>query len=272
MSGRIFINYRRENSAAAAGRLADRLARHFDQQLFMDIDNIEPGVDFIKTLNEQVAQCEAFIAVIGPGWADHKNSAGTRRLDDPHDYVRVEIEAALQRDIRVIPVLVDGAKMPTAEELPDSLKLLTRRHAIELSHGRFGAEVDDLARALQRIVAPQPKAPRQISGKAIGPKFGFYLRDLLSFKGRVSRKSFWLGTLFVIALGFALGLPLYLAAAYSFGFRIATIAIIIAWLPLCWPVLALALKRLHDLDRPNLFWIPCISVFLILFGTTKFFF
>src|SRR6516225_12469926 len=111
MEGRIFINYRREMSADAAGRLSDRLIQYFDHdRVFMDIDSIEPGVDFVKTLDDQVAQCSAFIAVIGPGWTNLKNAAGQRRLDQPNDHVRIEIESALKRDnVRVIPVLVDGA-------------------------------------------------------------------------------------------------------------------------------------------------------------------
>ena len=93
MEGRIFINYRREISAAAAGRLSDRLIPHFDQErLFMDIDGIEPGVDFVKALDEQVAEASAFIAVIGPGWTELKNAEGQRRLDQPNDHVRIEIK------------------------------------------------------------------------------------------------------------------------------------------------------------------------------------
>jgi len=157
MPGKIFINYRRDISAAAAGRLSDRLVQHFDLDIFMDIDGIEPGVDFVKALDDQVAQCSAFIAVIGPGWADLKNAEGQRRLDQANDHVRIEIESALKRDIRVIPVLVDGAGMPKAELLPDSLKPLSRRNAVTLSHQRFGAEVDELARALERALGLNPK-------------------------------------------------------------------------------------------------------------------
>ena len=110
MDGAIFINYRRSMTAAAAGRLHDRLEHHFSKNdLFMDVDAIEPGLDFVITLNEQVNRCRAFVAVIGPNWAGASDGAGQRRLDNPDDYVRIEIEAALQRNVRVIPVLVDGA-------------------------------------------------------------------------------------------------------------------------------------------------------------------
>ena len=97
MNGRIFINYRREDDQAAAGRLYDRLLQHFDrEQLFMDIEAIEPGVDFVKSLDEQVAKCIAFIAVIGPRWLNARNNDGNPKLDSPTDYVRVEIEFGAQ--------------------------------------------------------------------------------------------------------------------------------------------------------------------------------
>ena len=97
MTGRIFINYRRGDDQAAAGRLYDRLLQHFDrEQLFMDVDAIEPGVDFVKSLDEQVAACIAFIAVIGPRWLNARNNDGNPRLDNPTDYVRVEIEFGAQ--------------------------------------------------------------------------------------------------------------------------------------------------------------------------------
>jgi hypothetical protein len=118
-----------------------------------------------------VAQCSAFIAVIGPGWADVKAASGKRRLDEPNDYVRIEIEAALQRGIRVIPVLVDGAQMPAAEELPDSIKALARRHAVAVSHNRFGAEVAELARLLQRTLGvPNQSTPHMTFLQAIMSK------------------------------------------------------------------------------------------------------
>src|SRR5262249_11601055 len=93
----------------------------------MDVDAIEPGVDFVKALDEQVAGCIAFIAVIGPRWLTARGNDGNPKLDNPTDYVRLEIESALKRDIRVIPVLVDGALMPTPSDLPSSLQALARR-------------------------------------------------------------------------------------------------------------------------------------------------
>src|SRR5262245_15565931 len=139
MVARIFINYRRDDSTATAGRLHDRLAQSFGRNnLFMDVDHIPPGVDFVNHLNRQVAACDVFVAVIGPNWLDVGNEKGERRLDAPDNFVTIEIAAALVRDIRVIPVLVDGARMPKVGDLPESLKPLARRQAIDLRHTHFG--------------------------------------------------------------------------------------------------------------------------------------
>src|SRR4249920_3542751 len=102
MAGKIFINYRREDSIGTAGRLHDRLAQSFGRdKLFMDVDHIPAGVDFVKHLDSQVAECDVFLAIIGPNWLKAKNERGRRRLDDPEDFVTIEIAAALARDIRV---------------------------------------------------------------------------------------------------------------------------------------------------------------------------
>jgi TIR domain len=133
MADTIFINYRREDSAATAGRLHDRLAQAFGRKhIFMDVDQIPAGIDFVAHLNGQVAACGVVLVVIGPHWLDVRNEAGQRRLNQPDDFVAIEIAAALARDIRVIPVLVDGASIPKTSELPDSLKPLVRRQAIEV--------------------------------------------------------------------------------------------------------------------------------------------
>jgi hypothetical protein len=153
--GGIFISYRRDDTAHSAGRLYERLARDFPRsQLLMDVDAIELGLDFFKVLDEQVSGCDVLLALIGPNWVDAKTEKGVRRLDDPDDFVRIEIAAALERDIRVIPVLVDGAPMPRAEELPEPLKPLARRNAIWVSHEGFGADTQRLVEVLQRVTRP----------------------------------------------------------------------------------------------------------------------
>ena len=157
MAGGIFISYRRDDAKHAAGLLVDRLVTAVGRdKLFMDVDNIEPGLDFVKVLNDQVARCDCLLALIGPQWLEARNAKGQRRLDDPGDFVRIEIEAALARDIRVVPVLLDGAEMPPPESLPSSLQSLPRRQAVRISHERFAAEADDLAGKLQRAYAPRP--------------------------------------------------------------------------------------------------------------------
>src|SRR5215831_20499337 len=113
--------------------------------LFMDVDNIPAGVDFVEYLQSQVAACDVFLAIIGPNWLDSKDDDGRRRFDNPDDYVAIEIAAALARKIRVIPVLVDGARTPKAEKLPDSVKPLVRRNAVEVRNTHFGRDAEALA-------------------------------------------------------------------------------------------------------------------------------
>jgi len=139
MVARIFINYRREDSTATAGRLHDRLGQSFGRKtLFMDVDHIPPGVDFVSHLNNQVAACDVFLAIIGPNWLNVANEKGDRRLDVADDFVAIEIAAALARNIRVIPVLVDGARMPKVGELPKPLKPLVRPAVPESGGGNPG--------------------------------------------------------------------------------------------------------------------------------------
>src|SRR5580704_12296032 len=137
----IFINYRRDDAPGVAGRLFDYLAGRFSRDdLFMDVDAMKPGVDFVKQLDNQVSHCRVLLAVIGPHWLAAKDKTGVRRLDNEKDYVRIELASALKRDIAVIPVLVDGATMPAEESLSDDLKPLAFRHALELRHSRFSAD------------------------------------------------------------------------------------------------------------------------------------
>lgn len=156
MAGGIFVSYRRQDSRHAAGWLVERLGKTYArEQLFLDIDNIEPGVNFVKVLSDQVQACDVLLAVIGPQWLDSRDEKGQRRLDNPKDFVRIEIKAALDRDVRVIPVLVDGARMPAEDELPDDLKPLIERNAVRLAHERFTSDADDLTNALTKVVPPR---------------------------------------------------------------------------------------------------------------------
>jgi hypothetical protein len=153
----IFVNYRRDDSAGHAGRLFDRLSGRFPDRVFMDIDKIEPGIDFVGVIEEAVGCCEVLIVVIGRAWLSATDAAGRRRLDNPSDFVRLEIAAALDRSIRIIPVLVEGAVMPAPEELPPELARLTRRNAIELSDARWTFDVDRLLQTIEGVL--QDKAP-----------------------------------------------------------------------------------------------------------------
>lgn len=150
---KIFINYRRKDSAPYAGRLYDRLAGHFGHDhVFMDIDQIEPGEVFDQVIEDKLAAVQAAVVLIGEHWLDIADANGQRRLDDPDDWVRLEIAAVLERGIRVIPVLVGGATMPKSTQLPECLVPLTRRQAIEITDHRFHADTDKLIKALEKIV------------------------------------------------------------------------------------------------------------------------
>jgi hypothetical protein len=153
MSGGVFICYRREESAFAARAIHDRVVRQLEREnVFLDVDNIDLGVDWFNVLTERVGACDALVAAIGRNWVSAADKDNRRRIDDPDDFVRIEIEAALKRDVRVIPVLVDGAVMPKAGELPDSLKGLARRQGLEVSPARFDADVEKLTHALGSIL------------------------------------------------------------------------------------------------------------------------
>jgi hypothetical protein len=171
MSGQIFMSYRRDDSSAWAGRLSDRLSNHFpSSQIFMDVDSIDLGEDFVKTIEETVGSCDVLITVIGKGWLTSCDQEGQRRLDNPEDFVRIEIATALKRDIRVIPVLVEGASMPLSRDLPDDLKALVRRNALQLSHDRFRTDAERLEsaveRALEKTVAERLEKARSALQKA----------------------------------------------------------------------------------------------------------
>ncbi|MBS0496631.1 MAG: TIR domain-containing protein [Proteobacteria bacterium] len=175
---KIFINYRRDDSAPYAGRLYDRLASHFGHdQLFMDIDQIEPGEVFDQVIQEKLKAVQVAVVLIGKQWLNIADATGQRRLDNPDDWVRLEIAALLERDIRVIPVLVGGATLPKATQLPECLVPLTRRQTIEITDHRFHADVDKLIKVLEKIMGePPPKQPEPTikpdeSGKSGFPRF-----------------------------------------------------------------------------------------------------
>ena len=165
---RIFMSYRREETGWAAGWLFDSLASRFGRdQVFKDVDSIEPGDDFVDVITTAVGSCHVFLALIGSRWLTVTDQEGRRRLDDPRDFVRLEIEAALERGIRVIPVLVDGARMPHADQLPESLTSLARRQGLKLSQDHFGGDFQRLLPALQRAITTAQERARQQAEEAL---------------------------------------------------------------------------------------------------------
>jgi TIR domain len=158
-TGRIFISYRRDETAYPAGWLFDRLAQHFGSaQVFKDVDSIELGDDFVEVISRAVGSCDVLLALIGDQWLTITDLHGRRRLDDPDDFVRLEIEAALARKVRIIPILVDGANMPRADELPTGLSGLVRRQALELSPSRFEYDTSRLLKVLDATLAEMRSA------------------------------------------------------------------------------------------------------------------
>jgi hypothetical protein len=151
---RIFITYRREDTSSQAGRVYDWLGDHYGSEaVFKDIDSIDPGRPWRQAIDTAVSSSDVVIALIGPQWLSELEARTGR-----DDYVRYELETALREDRRVIPLLVNGAKMPAAEELPETLGGLAERHAFDVSDARFRSDMEELLRRLDRIVSLQPEA------------------------------------------------------------------------------------------------------------------
>jgi hypothetical protein len=161
-SGHIFISYRRDDSAGYTRAIYDQLVKRFSKdRIFMDVDAIEPGLPFDEVINHAVGRCEILLAMIGKRWMEQQTGVGPR-INDPQDFVRIEIAAALSRNIRVIPVLLDGAIMPSEEALPEPLRSLARRNAIEVSNSRFNSDVSRLVEAVSKVLgeADAPSSPQ----------------------------------------------------------------------------------------------------------------
>ena len=156
----IFLSYRRDDTAGHAGRLRDSLTERFGPgRVFMDLESISVGADFVETMQNAVASSRVAVVLIGRHWLSAADKNGNRRLDNPQDFVRVEVETALGRGVRVIPVLVQGAQMPTEDALPESLAKLARRNAIEVSDSRWSFDVNRLADAIEEALRQEPAKP-----------------------------------------------------------------------------------------------------------------
>jgi hypothetical protein len=150
----VFLSYRRADAAPYARLLQFQLRERFpDARVFMDLDSIEPGLDFAEVVREAVDSCAVLVALIGRQWATLADEEGHRRLDNPDDYVRFEIQAALERGVRVIPVLVDGARPLRQQQLPAELHKLARLNALELSYGRYEYDAGRLLDLIQQVLA-----------------------------------------------------------------------------------------------------------------------
>jgi hypothetical protein len=168
MSKSIFLSYRREDSAGHTGRLHDRLVQKWGaERIFWDIDNIDPGVDFVEAIDQTLDKCPVVVVVIGPHWLS-ADASGRRRIDQELDFHRLEVERALSRKVRVIPALVGGAQMPSAESLPQSIRTLSRRNAFEITDKRFAYDASKLADAIEKALATGPEQQTALSSTSKG--------------------------------------------------------------------------------------------------------
>ena len=199
----IFINCRRDDSASYAGRLYDHLRRSFPgQKVFMDIDAIDPGEDFVDAINRTLESSRVVLAVIGRTWTSATDETGKRRLDSPDDYVVRELSAALASQARVIPVLVGGAAMPRTDALPVPLAALARRNAIEVSDSRFSFDADRLVAAIRKHLDPDGehdsgREPRLDSGNGAAAA-NEVARDAMTTFKTVLWVGFGLGVLYTV--------------------------------------------------------------------------
>jgi len=186
--GRIFMSYRREDTEFPAAWLFDHLVAHFGEgQVFKDVDAIQPGDDFAEVIRSAVASCDVLLVLIGDRWLTITDDDGQRRLDHPEDFVRLEIQAALSRIVRVIPILVGKARMPLPGELPECLAKLAGRQAFKLRPDHFGADIDELLKVLGRALrdVDPPPLPSDLRGQIDLPGDGDEVGGRIEVRGQV---------------------------------------------------------------------------------------
>ncbi len=160
---RIFISYRRDDSVGYSGRLADQLSMAFgEDQVFRDYDDIGPGQNFVESIAGGLSSADVLLIVIGANWLTIKDESGQRRLDDEQDFVRLEIEAALNRNIHIIPLLVNDTPMPNTRELPPSLAAMALRQAIPLNDSRWNQDVANLITNIHKLTGLKQQAGRHL--------------------------------------------------------------------------------------------------------------
>lgn len=175
MAGKFFISYRRDDSAGYAHLLYDRLDAHFPNRVFMDISTIALGADFVEAIEHAVGSCDVLIALIGKRWLSSTDQGGRRRLDDPKDFVRLEIASALKRGTHVIPVLLQDATMPAPEDLPSDLQPISRRQALEVTDSDIDHDIERLIRVLEQSLGESERRERQPAGGLFSPPKLYWL-------------------------------------------------------------------------------------------------
>lgn len=203
----IFLSYRRDDTSGYAGRLDDQLSAHFGrEQIFRDIDTIPPGVDFVRAVESAIGSCRALVALIGRDWLSIQNAKGQRRLDDPDDLVRLEIEAALNKGVFVMPVLVEDARMPSPAELPDSLARLSTLNALELSDSRWEYDSRRLLERLEAVLGAPAPSSQQVTGQREGARPAPEPNGPRSPQPGGSRRAWTAAVIVVLLIGIALAL------------------------------------------------------------------
>jgi hypothetical protein len=201
----IFISYRRSETAAHAGRLAEHLTAHFGSQvIFIDNESIEPGKDFVEAIEDAVSSCKILLALVGRQWLTCSDEHG-RRLDNPNDFVRMEISTALRRGVRVIPVLIQGATMPRDQELPAALASLARKQAWEVTEIRWKQDVRQLINRIEKDLKPlQPDKALDISSNQY---FAVRKRNVIAVISAFASLIFLLGTILSFSQGVVIENP-----------------------------------------------------------------
>jgi len=153
---KVFISYRREDTASAAGRVYDRLARLLTKSnVFFDVSTIGGGEDFVQRIASEIGNCDAALVFIGDKWLEPTPAGGQPRIFEPNDYVRAELGAALSRPLLIVPVLVGGARMPKQEQLPQDIRAITTKNALPLRHESFDDDTENIVAAVLGLSAAE---------------------------------------------------------------------------------------------------------------------
>jgi len=279
---KITVSYRRTDSDAITGRIFDRLVEHYGREsIFRDIDSIPPGIDFRNYINDALHETSILLVVVGPKWLGSKG--GRARIDDDADPVRIEVETAMKLGITVIPILIGNTKMPSISQLPDSIKDFAFRNAVHIDPGAdFEGHCERLTRAMDLLLRDKFGVVRPAHLVSAGPDSGdqpqsrmSVIEVLFSFKGRISRKTYWKATLAYYAMicltGILLGVYFLAEKLQAAGSDInslranpfdnwrSQLLLVIVVAPFYWPYFALLLKRVHDIGQG---W-QLLSVFIL---------